>query len=312
MSQMTPSQARVIDPILTAVARGYESQNARVADALFPSVPVDQRAAQIISFGKESFQITDTKRAPGAATKRIQLAYSSNTYALVDNRLEAMVPVELEEEAATISIDMSAKSLRVVQDMMALERENDAAILARNADNYPAGNKATLAAATQWSHADSNPFNAIEAAKNAIRAKAGKRPNVMVVGPAVLSALRNHAMVLNKLSTSTDRTPPTIAQLQALFEIESIIEGEAIAANDAGDFYDVWGKDAILAYVSPKSLADAGSQSFGYTYQLRSRPVAEMAYADRNRAAMVIPYADARKAILVGNTSGYIFKAAAA
>lgn len=309
---MTPSQARVVDPILTAVARGYESQNAAVADALFPSVPVDQRAAQIITFGKESFQVVDTKRAPGAATKRVQLAYSSSTYALVDNRLEALVPVELEEEAAAIPLDLQAMSLRTVQDMMALERENDAATLARTLGNYPTGNKDTLSGATQWTHADSNPFAAIEAAKEAIRSKSGKRPNVMVLGPAVLSALRNHAAVLNKLSTSTDRTPPTIAQLQALFEIERIVEGEAIAADAAGSFSDVWGKDAILAYVATKSLADKGSQSFGYTYQLRSRPVAEMAYADRNRASMVIPYADARKAILVGNTSGFLFKAAAA
>ncbi len=51
MPQMTPAQARVIDPILSTVAHGY--QNAEfVGNALFPHVAVAARAGKILAHHK--------------------------------------------------------------------------------------------------------------------------------------------------------------------------------------------------------------------------------------------------------------------
>lgn len=308
MPQMTPSQARVIDPILTAVARGYESQFPLVANILFPIVPVNARGGTIITFGREQFQVMDTSRAPGADTKSIDIGYGSGRYALVDNRLMGKVPVELMEEAQAVpGIDLAGRTITVVQDKMSLEREVHAAALARNAGAYAAGNKVTLSGANLWTDAASNPFVRIESAKEAVRKKIGRRPNAMVLGPAVLSALRTHPLVLGKLSTSTDRTPATLAQLQALFEIGLIVEGSAIQ-DVAGSFADVWGNDAILAYVTPKSLQEMGSQNYGYTYQLAGRPVVEEAYLDRGKNSFMYPVSDASQAVLTSADSGYLIK----
>lgn len=308
MSSMNTAQARVIDPILTEVARGFESQFPMVADVLFPVVPVNQRGGTIITFGREQFQVIDTRRAPGADTKSIEIGYGKGTFSLVDNRLMAKVPVELMEEAAAVpGIDLAGNSIRVVQSKMALEREVNAAALARAEAAYAAGNKTTLATTNLWTHVDSNPFAHIEAAKEAVRKKIGRRPNVMEMGPAVLSALRMHPLVLDKLSTSTDRTPATVAQLQALFEIERIVEGQAIQ-DVAGAFVDVWGNDAILAYVTPKSLQEMGSQNYGYTYQLRDRPVVEEGYLDRSKNSFMYPVADASQVVLTSADSAYLIK----
>ena len=54
MPQQSLSQVRVIDPILTEVARGYTSQKAAVADALFPVVSVNTRAGRILKFDADS------------------------------------------------------------------------------------------------------------------------------------------------------------------------------------------------------------------------------------------------------------------
>lgn len=312
MPQMTPSQARVVDPLVTAVARGYESPEAAVANVLFPLVPVGQRAGTIMVFGKEQFDIIDTKRAPGASTKRVQFAYGSDKFSLADFRLEAVVPMEIQEEAAAVpGLDLIAMYVRKVQDLMALERENEAAALARNLANYAAANKTTLSGTDLWTNAASNPFVVLEAAKEAIRKKTGKRPNVLELGPTVLSALRVHPLVLGKLGNATDKTPVTIAQLQALFEIATIVEGAAIY-NGATGFADVWGNDAIMAYVAPKSMQEMGSQSYGYTYQLTGRPMAEEGYDDRNRNSWIVPYTDARAPYLVGANGGYLIQNAVA
>lgn len=309
MSQMTPAQARVIDPILTEVARGYESQFPLVADVLFPRVPVNQRGGNIITFGREQFQVIDTRRAPGADTKSIEVGYGKATFSLVDNRLMGKVPVELMEEAEAVpGIDLAANTIRVVQAKMDLEREVNAAALARAAGAYATSNKVTLATTDLWTAGGtSNPFAVIEAGKEAIRKKIGRRPNVMELGPAVLSALRIHPLVLDKLSTSTDRTPATVQQLQALFEIERIVEGQAIQDVN-GAFTDVWGNDAILAYVTPKSLQEMGSQNYGYTYQLRSRPVVEEGYLDRGKNSFMYPVSDASQVVLTSADSAYLIK----
>jgi hypothetical protein len=312
MPQATPGQARVVDPILSAVARGYRSPKAAVASVLFPIVPVGLRAGRIISFGPDDFKLVNTARAPGANTKRIQFGYAGENYSLVDYRLEGAVPNELQEEASNgPGIDLSSNAVRRVQNIMALEREKQAADLARNEARYGAGNKETLSGTSQWSDPASDPFTDIMDGKESIRAKIGERPNVLTLGPKVLTALRTHPKVLDRLSTASDRPPATIQQLQALFELQQIVEGEAVY-HDGTQFLDVWGKDAILAYTTPASMQEMGSPSFGYTYQLEGRPMVEEGYEERNANSWFYPVTDAYQPVLAGATAGFLFKSAVA
>lgn len=312
MPQATPGQARVVDPILSAVARGYRSPKAAVANVLFPIVTVGLRAGRIISFGPDDFKLVNTARAPGANTKRIQFGYAGENYSLVDYRLEGAVPNELQEEASNgPGIDLSSNAVRRVQNIMALEREKQAADLARNEARYGAGNKETLSGTSQWSDPASDPFTDIMDGKESIRAKIGERPNVLTLGPKVLTALRTHPKVLDRLSTASDRPPATLQQLQALFELQQIVEGEAVY-HDGSQFQDVWGKDAILAYTTPASMQEMGSPSFGYTYQLEDRPMVEEGYPDRNANSWFYPVTDAYQPVLAGATAGFLFKSAVA
>mgnify|MGYP003599813224 FL=1 len=312
MPQATPGQARVVDPILSAVARGYRSPKAAVASVLFPIVPVGLRAGRIISFGPDDFKLVNSARAPGANTKRIQFGYAGENYSLVDYRLEGAVPNELQEEASNgPGIDLSSNAVRRVQNIMALEREKQAADLARNEARYGAGNKETLSGTSQWSDPASDPFTDIMDGKESIRAKIGERPNVLTLGPKVLTALRTHPKVLDRLSTASDRPPATLQQLQALFELQQIVEGEAVY-HDGSQFQDVWGKDAILAYTTPASMQEMGSPSFGYTYQLEDRPMVEEGYPDRNANSWFYPVTDAYQPVLAGATAGFLFKSAVA
>lgn len=313
MPQQSLSQARVIDPILTAVARGYVSQKASIANILFPVVRTGVRAGRIIKFSGDSFKLMSTARAPGAATKRIQFGYSSETFSLIDHRLEGAVPTELLEEAAqTPGLDLAAGAVRQVQDIIALERENQAATLARNAANYGAGSKVTLSGTDQWSNSASNPFTVVETAKEAIRSQTGERPNVMTLGPKALSYLRRHDKVLDRLSTSSDRNPATLAQLAALFEVDQVVEGGAVYQDGAGAIQDVWGKDVILAFTTPRTMQEMGSPSYGYTYQLGDRPMVEEAYFGNNESTWYYPYTDAYQPVIAGSVAGYLIKDAVA
>ena len=115
--------------------------------------------------------------------------------------------------------------------------------------------------------------------------------------------------MLDRLSTAADRPPATLAQLAALFEVQTVVEAGSVYHNGT-DFVDVWGTFAHLAYTTPASVAEMGSPNFGYTYQLANYPVAEEAYYDRNTETWYFPVADCRQPQLVGAGAGYLWTTA--
>ncbi|RIX79123.1 major capsid protein [Acidovorax cavernicola] len=312
MPQPNLAQARVQDPVLTAVARGYRSPKAKVANVLFPIVSVGKSAGKILVFGTEDFRLVSTVRAPGANTKRVQYGYASGNFALVDHRLEGAVPVENQREAGgeMPGIDLGAMALRRVLNVMALEREVAASKLATDPANYAASNKEALSGTSKWTDPTSDPATDIDDAREAIRSQTGEKPNVLTLGPKPLRALRRHPKILDRMSTAADRPPASIAQLQAILEIETIIEGEAVY-HDGASFVDVWGTNAVLAFTTPASAQEMGSPNYGYTYQLQDGPNAEEAYFDENTNTWYYPVSDAYQPVLVGASAGFLFTGAA-
>ena len=191
---------------------------------------------------------------------------------------------------------------------MANEREKQAADLALDANSYDANHKETLSGTDLWSNSASNPFEIVNDAREAVRKSIGKKPNVFTLGPSALMFLRNHPKVLDRISTTVDRVPATIEQLQRLFEIERIVEGEATYYDDKLGFVDMWGDDAILAFTTPASMQQRGSPNYGYTYQLNDRPMVEAPYMDRNANSWIYPVSDAYQPALVGATAGYLIQ----
>jgi hypothetical protein len=313
MAQMTPSGARVVDPVLTSIAQGY-SNNEMVASALFPTVMTPTRGGKIITFGKEDFMLYASQRAPGENTKRVSFGYSGGNYALVDYGLEGQVGIEVMQEGmAGPGIDHAAMAVRKVQNIMALRLEKQAADIARTAGSYAASNKNTaLAGATLWSDLTaSDPVGNIETAKDAVRAATGKRPNTIVMGAAVMTQLRQHADIVDRMKY-TGRDVATPEMLAALFGVQRVLVGDAIYATDAGVFGDVWGKDVVVAYTDLSSVADMGAPSYGYTYTLEGYPLAEEPYYDRNSKSWIYPVTRAEAPVLASASAGYLITGAVA
>jgi hypothetical protein len=313
-TQMTTSQARVVDPILSTVAQGYQNSEL-IGNALFPHVAVQQRAGKILSFGKESFMAYDTARAPGGPIKRINVGYSSASYALVDHSLAAAVPVELMEEASAVpSIALGSASVRTVQDALALRLEIAQATLATTAGNYQSSNKITLSSTSQWSDQTSgvsDPIADIEIAKEAIRAKVGKRPNVVAMGAAVLAKLRTHPKIVDRIKY-TGRDVATVELLASLFGVQRVLVGDAVQANDAGTFSDVWGKFVVVAYTELGSQSEMGRPSFGYTYQLGGYPMVSPARYDDDTRTWLYDVSDAVQPVIAADLAGYLISTAVA
>jgi hypothetical protein len=307
------SQLRVVDPILTAVARGYFSPQAPVADALFPIVYVGTHAGKILTFGPDDFKKIQTARAPGANTKRVTFGYAGADFSLIDHSLEGAVPIEHQREAANSipGIDLGSNAVKKVQNLMALEREQQAADIALNAGSYDSSNKITLTGADRWDTTTGDPFDDLNAAKEIIRQQTGVYPNKLIIGPKVKTALSSNPKVLDRLSTATDRAPATLAQLATLFEVDEIVVGGSVYFDESTNkFVDVWGTYVVLAFTTPRSMQEMGSPSFGYTYRLQDMPVVEEPYFERNPKTWFYPVTDAYKAVLAGKAAGFLITSA--
>lgn len=315
MPQISPSQARVVDPVLTTIAQGYQNSE-MVAQSLFPTVPVPLRGGNIITFGKEAFMLYGSQRAPGENTKRVSFGYAGAAYALVDYSLEGVVPAEVSQEAANgPGIDLGQGAIVSVSAIMALRLEKQAADIARTAGSYAAANKITRSGTAQWSDLTtgaSDPISDIETAKEAIRAATGKRPNTITMGAAVFAKLRQHPKVIDRIKY-TGRDVATPELLAMLFGVARVFVGDAIYSNDAGTaFTDVWGKDVVVAYTEIGSMASNGLPSYGYTYQLNGYPVVEEPYYDRSAKSWIYPVTRSEAPVLASASAGYLITNAVA
>jgi hypothetical protein len=314
MPQLSVSQARVIDPILSTIAQGYANADL-VGNALFPYVPVGQRGGKIITFNKEDFALYNTGRVPGANTRRVQYGYSGSSYALESHSLEGVVPVELRQEANAVpGIDLGQNAVMRTQNIISLRLESAQATLATTAANYGAGNKTTLAGTSQWSDLTSgvsDPINDIEVAKEAIRKAVGKRPNTVVVGAAVMAKLRMHPKIVDRMKY-TGRDVATVEILASLLGVKQVLVGDAVYTDAAGTMTDVWGKFVVVAYTELGNLAAMGAPTFGYTYRLAGYPIAETPYLDRNAKSWAYPVTDEVAPVIAGATAGYLISAAVA
>jgi hypothetical protein len=316
MPQLTPSQARVVNPVLSSIAQGIQ-QNDLVGNYLFPAVDVPLRGGQILTFGRESFmQYTNLNRAPGTSTSRVQFGYSGSTYALVDYSIEGKVPVEIEQEGmnSSFSLDEAAVALNGASRILQLRLEIAQAVLATTLVNHAVSNRITLSGTAQWSDfgTTSNPLSDIETGKEAIRSGTGRRPNVGIMGPAVWAKLKYHPIVKD-YTKYTGREVATLDILSALTEIPNWYIGDAVSSNDAGTtLSDVWGKDVVLAYSEIGSVANYGAPTFGYTYNLGGYPLAEEPYQDRNHKSQFFPVTRAEAPVIAGQLAGYLIKSCVA
>ena len=300
----TAAQARIVDPVLTNVARQYKHPQA-VGDHLFPEVAVAQRGGKTIEFSRDDFKQFNTARTPGSRTLRVQFGHTGKSYGLTDHAIEGKVPVELQQDAAAVpGIDLGNNAVSGASNIIKLGKEIAQATLATTATNYAANNKVTLSGKSQWSHAESDPTATIADAVSAVRKAIGMRPNTIVMGGAVFDKVKVHAKILERIKY-TSRESATPELLAGLWDVSNVWVGDAIYVDDAGTSKDVWGDNVVVAY-TPLGTVSMGEPSFGYTYQLNGFPIGEPPYYDHNEKSWLYPTCEAYEPQIVGKDAGYL------
>lgn len=298
----TLAQRRMVDPVLTELARGYSNANF-IASTVFPIVPVVKESGKIPQFNKESFKIHNTERAIRARSNRISPdVHSSIDYVLTEHDLEYPIDYrELEEDIMPLKIHAT----NVVADGIALRHEKMCADLLQNTASYPSGSKITLAGADQFSDPTSDPIVTFDYAKNAVRQKIAKSPNVLVLGAATFNALKNHPSITDKIKF-TQHAIVTPELLRNLLGFDKLVIGQAVFENTPGTLSDIWEDFAGLYYVPQVSKEHRSyyEPSFGYTLRKSKNPIIDT-YEEAGKV-MLIRNTDIFIPKIVGSDAGYL------
>lgn len=237
---------RIVDPILTSLARGYQNA-AMIAELLFPTVRVKKEAGTIPLFGKEAFKQYDTKRAIRAASNRMSPeARSTTDYVMDEHDME--YPIDYREGEEDV-FNLRDYARMVTQDIVLLDREIEAATLATTPANFPTGNKVALSSTDCFDDYDnSTPIEVVDTAKEGVRAKIGREANVGFMGASTFSILRNHPKLIERIKYS-QRGVVTLDLMKEIFGLEELHVGKAIKAADDGTVSDVWGDMFLVTYM---------------------------------------------------------------
>ena len=275
---------------------------------LFPAVPVSVTSGRIIEFGKESFKLYNTRRAPGSDVRRIRFGYQGKPYVLDNHALDAVVPREhLRDASVQPGVDLASRAVNVVRRSQSLELEYEQATLARDAAQYDANHKVALAGTSVWTDkVNSDPITDIENAKEAIRSTVGLYPNTMLFSAKAWKALKQHPLIIDRYKY-TNSNVVTTEMVAGLFEVPRVVVGMSLTSDDAGVFSDVWGNDVILANTSLGALGQE-EPSYGYTYTMEGHPLVETPYWDQKARSWVYGVGYERAPVLSGITSGYLIQ----
>lgn len=305
------------NPILTNLLLGM-GQGTYIAEKLFPRLPQALSSVTLAQGGDERLRRYNLRRAPGGPTKRVNIKFEGKVYSVEQYAVDVPMPRELLREADESRklnvgnyLDVSRIAMTTANDILALDYELDVAALATSAGTYAAGHVLALAGGTKWSSPTGTPVTDIRAAGDVIRKKIGKRPNKLTLSADAESALVTNAEVRSYLP-STQMGPATHDQLKTILRVDEIVVGDAVWIDETDTGRDVWGNNAMLAYV-PKiggngsadiSLAEP---AFGFTNVIEGHPFSETPYYDNNTKSWVYGATYERRPNVAYNTAAFLF-----
>jgi len=303
---MNPTTSDVhMDAALTNLSIKYKNA-AFVGESLFTVIPVKKDSDKYFIYGKQDFLLADTLRAPGTRAKQVEYKITaSSAYSLKEHSLEGQIIDEVRDNADE-PLNYEADTVEEVTDRLKLNLEYQLAAIATNPDNYASGHYGTPS--PTWDDPSSDLIDDIDTAKELIRSKIALMPNTLLVSAKVHKVIKRHPQLLN-IFKYTRGGVITIDMIKEALEVENYIVAGGIynAANEeqTESLTDIWGRNAILAFVNPRP--GLRQLSFAYLFRKQGYPLVERWRENALRCDW-IRVNDKYDTAIVANTAAYLFQ----
>lgn len=310
-----------VNPTLTAIAIGWKNPDyALIADEVLPRVARTGKR-----FTYRTFQLADAFTVPETRVGRkseptvVEFGGTDTTTECLDYGLDDILPndeIDAWEAApkATGLVGPRERSTMLTTSLVQLDREIRVANAVFATGSYATTNRVALSGTSQWSDfTNSNPLDAMLVALDVPI----MRPNVVVLGQAVWTKLRQHPRLIQAANASAQTGGAiTRQQLADLLEVQKVLVGagwvNTAARGQAPVMARVWGKSAALLFIS-EMLAASDQPTFGFTAQFGDKIAGTMDEPKMGlRGSMRIRVGESVREVLTSNTAGYYFSAAVA
>lgn len=272
MPEITDIQQRP-DPVLSQIAVGYKNEDA-VGDRVVPVVRVQDRKGKYPKWGVESFRLPETRRSPRSKANATDFKVTWVPYDMEQHALDFEYSKEEREEYDRIGratnngsalFNMERDGVKVTEDQLQLGREKRTGDRLRS--NEIPGE--LLTGTAQWTSSGSNPVEQSREARRQIRAATGKRMNTMLVPSDPEDVLLDHPVVKSYIG---DNGPQFVdeALLKRIFRVDNIIVASQVynvGTEEAPEFFDVWGRDVLFAYINQNPGPSQLEMSLAYNFR---------------------------------------------
>lgn len=273
----TPVNRMHYDRPLTDMSVAYiQGQEKFVARKMFPQVTTEFQSDVYYTWDKDDYMRDEAQeRAPNTEAAETTAKPATEPFLCKEFALKEPIPWQRRDNAdKVLNMEQSAMSrisqkLLIRQDRMWVERYFKAGVWDMNLTGVGSG--PTAGQVLRWSEVGSTPVLDIDAAKDAIEAQTGYRPNKMTISPAVLTTLKHHADILDRIKYS-ERGIVTIDLLKALFDLDELHVGRGVfnsskkgAASQSRQF--VLADGVLLAYAADAPGVETPSAGYTFAWQ---------------------------------------------
>lgn len=264
MTTLTRSQIHVNRPLGSIAIAILQEQSDYIADRVFPVVPVQKQSDRYIVYNRDFwFRSGATKRAPATESAGGGFTIDNTPTYFCD---KWAYHVDLDDDVianADDPLDPQRDSTEFIMRNILLRREKlfNARYMAPGVwGGLVTTNSAGILApedfspSVAWDNANSNPMQDVAKLKTAIRRKTSIKVNKMVVADDVNEALKQHPLVLSRLTYDNLKvvTEDLLARLFGVDEyiVASAVENEA-QEGQTGAYDFICAGRFLLTYAAP-------------------------------------------------------------
>lgn len=313
MAVNTPSVTPFpVDPTQTGITLAYRNQTL-ISDMVLPRVNVPTKEFKWNEYSKEErFTLPETLVGRKGMPNEVEFGFEEKTSAVRDHALDDVIPNDdiIQAAAGATNYNPVNHATEALTDLILLDRERRVANTVFGAASYASGFKDTLSGTDQWDDFDNS--NPREQMLDALDVPL-MRPNVLVLGQAVWTKLRQHPkLVSSVLGNSGQQGTITRQQLAELLEIEEVLVGQGwvniAKPNQTPSLTRVWGKHASLIHRNRLANTQRGA-TFGFTAQYQSRIAGQMPDPKVGmRGGVRVRVGESVRELIVANELGYFFE----
>ena len=257
---ITTSEVHV-DAALSSVSLAYAQESSSfIADRVFGTVPVQHISNKYHVFDKAQWLRSEAAlRGTGAPTRGGNFTMSTGTYTCDEYGFHMDVDDTVARNADA-GVDILTSATQYVTEKLLQKRDQVFAAAAFTTGVWTGSTTGTdigvgSGITTAWSASGGTPIKDIQTQQDAVHAKTGRKPNVLLLGKDVYTALRDSDDVLDRVKYS-ERGIVTTDLLAALFDVDEVlIAGSIVNSAQEGataSYAPVFdADDAMLIYRPP-------------------------------------------------------------